>query len=510
MGILRAVEALAARHTGKLLRAAGRPVAHRRHARILSAGEAPADVAARARSTWWGAESRWYAAGTPPRRHTRVTPLIDGETYLRALQEALGSAEQYVYIAGWCLTPHIPLTRGAVDVVVDTRLLSLLDAVSQRVPVRVLLWSGAPAFIQPTTRAVRDVQRQLLAQSTGDLRCELDHTAHFSHCHHQKAIVVDGRLAFVGGMDLTTFQGDRWDSTGHPLRAGLNWHDVQLRIEGEAVADVEANFHQRWEAVTGERDLPRTAPVADQSWTSTTQIVRTIPQATYDFAPRGEFGIFHVYCALLRRAERLIYLENQYLWAPEIVDTLIEALNRPRTTPFRIVIVLPARAYSGKWDNDRHVEQLREADNGRNIIQVYAPYAWGPNLGTQPFSYRPIYVHAKVAVIDDEWLLVGSANLNDRGFVTDSEINALTHDPATARDLRIDLWTEHLGMQREEVAAADPHTLIDSVWREHATANARTIQRGIRPLSGTLHHYKTGNMPGSWLLEEVEMLTFEH
>jgi Phosphatidylserine/phosphatidylglycerophosphate/cardiolipin synthases and related enzymes len=76
---------------------------------------------------------------------------------------------------------------------------------------------------------------------------------------------------------------------------------------------------------------------------------------------------------------------------------------------------------SGKWDNDRHVEKLRKADGGRGIAEVYSLYASGPCNGVQPFRYRPTYVHAKVAIFDDEWLTIGSANLNDRGLVTDSE-----------------------------------------------------------------------------------------
>ncbi len=102
------------------------------------------------------------------------------------------------------------------------------------------------------------VQQTIQERTRGDPGRRLDRTAHFSHCHHQKMIVVDGQVAFVGGMDLTTFQGDRWDQQDHPLRAGPNWHDVQVRIEGEAVTDVEHNFRQRWLGSGGDEDLPRT------------------------------------------------------------------------------------------------------------------------------------------------------------------------------------------------------------------------------------------------------------
>ncbi len=86
------------------------------------------------------------------------------------------------------------------------------------------------------------------------------------------------------------------------------------------------------------------------------QIVRTIAKDTYAFAPRGEFGIYHTYLRAIQQARRFIYLENQYLWSPDIVDALIAAMNRDHVEPFRIVIVLPANAHDGKWDNDRHIE----------------------------------------------------------------------------------------------------------------------------------------------------------
>jgi phosphatidylserine/phosphatidylglycerophosphate/cardiolipin synthase-like enzyme len=459
---------------------------------------------------WWSDDVRWYPGGTPPRAHNRIAPLIDGGEFFPALRDALALAQHYVYIAGWFLTPYIPLGRSDVDDIEQSRLLPLLVETARRVPVRVLLWSGAPMLLQPNTRMTSAIQRVIKREGGGDLLCRLDATARVTHCHHQKAIVVDGQVAFVGGMDLTTYQGDRWDTAGHPLRAGVNWHDVQLHLQGEAVADVEQNFRQRWEASAEENLPPQREPQVDSGWGTPAQIVRTIPAKTYAFAPKGEFGIYYAYTTALHRARRLIYLENQYLWSTEIVDALKDVMAQPHAEPFRIVIVLPARAYSGKWDNDRHVKELREANRGRGIISFYCPYASGPASGSAAFSYRAIYVHAKVAVIDDEWFTVGSANLNERGLMTDSEINVIARDPSLARDLRLRLWAEHLGMSREEIEQRDTLDLIDHVWPNQAARNARIIPRADEPLIGALHPYQIGRMPGSWLLEEAELLTFEH
>lgn len=506
MPFLEALEA----QLGRRLRSVIGPLHRRRRHHTLRHGTVDAEAARQARQSWWGDEPRWYPGGTPPRLHNRVTPLIDGDRYFTTLYEALTQAQHYIYIIDWCLTPFIPLRRGETHALAETRLLDVLNEAAQRLPVRILLWAGAPLLLQPTTRGTSVVRETIEQYCRGDIQCRLDHSAHISHCHHQKSVVVDGQVAFVGGMDLTTFQGDRWDTTRHPLRAGPNWHDVQVRIEGEAVADVEHNFRQRWSAVTGQDDLPHREPATDESWRTPLQIVRTVPKHVYPFAPHGEFGIHHAYIRTLRQARRLIYLENQYLWSPDVMDALLAAMDAPRQEPFRIVIVLPAHAYSGKWDNDQHVTKLREIDNGRGIVSVYCPYTSGISAGIAAFVYRPIYVHAKVAIVDDEWVLAGSANLNNRGLVTDGEIDAIMHDGELARNLRIDLWAEHLNLSRETVAAADPVALIDHEWTHRAAENAEIIAQAHRPLICALHRYEVGHMPGIWVLEEAETLTVEH
>ncbi|MBF6600938.1 MAG: hypothetical protein IVW36_10560 [Dehalococcoidia bacterium] len=497
----------AERHLGSRLA----PLLHRRHERTLAAGAVDPEHERRRRaSEWWGDEPRWFAGGTPPRQHNRITPLIDGEAFFTHLAEALAGAQSYVYIVGWCLTPHVPLLRETNDDLVRSRLLSVLSEVAQRLPVRILLWGGAVALIQPTRASARETQRIIERDGSGDLVCALDRTAQLTHCHHQKAIVIDGQVAFVGGMDLTTFAGDRWDLHVHDLRAGVNWHDVTAMVQGEAVADVEQNFRERWHAVTGDGLLPHREPVIDAAWQTPAQIVRTIPRRRYDFAHDGEYGIHHAYTEMIRRARRLIYLESQYLWSPHVMDALIDALERPRAERFRIVLVLPARATSGKWDNDQHVQRLRNADAGRGIVEVYALYTSGTSSGVHAFSYRPTYVHAKIGVFDDEWLTIGSANLNNRGLITDSEINVVARDAVAARRLRADLWAEHLGMTADEVASEDAANLVDTVWKERARRNAGIIARRDRPLPSQVHRYETGRMPGAWLLEESEALTFEH
>src|SRR5579884_318074 len=459
----------------------------------------------------WDQDDRWFRGGFPPHPGTQLIPLIHGDEYLPDLVESIRGARQRVTVAGWCLTPHMPLLRTESDVVPDTSVADILRDATEPAEVYVLLWAGAPAVFRPDRKTAKTAMRNLLAIAP-KVHCALDYSAPFGHDQHQKAVTVDGRVAWVGGMDLTTFAGDRWDSAHHPLRFGPNWHDIQMRIEGEAVRDVEENFRQRWNAVTGEHlELLPSATSPDRAGV-TAQIVRTIPRGFYPFAPDGEYGIAHAYLSAIPRARRFIYLENQYLWSPEIVDALIEAMNRPRGERFRIVMVLPARAYTGKYDNDRNVRRLQDADAGRGIFACYSPYAADPAFGSTGYRYLPIYVHAKVGIIDDEWLTVGSANLNQRGLANDAEMNVQAVTPDLARSLRSRLWGEHLGMTDEAVAAADPLDLIDTVWPDVARKRRASLraQGPPEPRAGHIVDYRPGSNPGSRALDILEAVTLEH
>ena len=455
----------------------------------------------------WSEDKRWYSADFPPRAHNRIVPLLHGDEYFADLIETLRGAEKRVTIAGWALTPLISLIRHDRQTSVDSILAHVLNEVSQRVEVLVLTWSGAPAFFEPSVRMAEDAQRTLQAIAPR-VRYALDHRASMGHDHHQKAVTVDGRVAYVGGIDLSTFQGDRWDTMQHELRFGPNWHDVQLRLEGVVVGDVEENFLQRWQAVTGEQ-LERLPARVEPAFETPAQVIRTVPAGFYPFAERGEFGIAHAYLAAIARAERLIYLENQYLWTPEIVDALADAMNRPHAGPFRIVLVLPAKAYTGKYDNDDHVKKLQEIDAGRGIFHAYSPYASGPAFGRTGFHYLPIYVHAKVGIIDDEWFTVGSANLNRRGMATDTEMNVQAVDPGVARALRVRLWSDHLELPVQEIVKADPISLIDGAWKDVARNLEAAMRARTVPPNGHALRYIPGTNPGSRVLDAVQIATLE-
>jgi len=326
---------------------------------------------------------------------------------------------------------------------------------AKRVDVRVLVWGGAPLpLFRPSRREVREM-RDRLTQGTR-IRCGLDTKERPMHCHHEKTIVIDDRVAFVGGIDLTYQSGDRFDSAQHPARSSLGWHDTTARIEGPAVTDVAEHFRMRWHEVNGEQ-LSSVAP-AEPAGEVELQIVRTVPEHIYGAVPRGDFRILESYAAAIRNAQRFIYLENQFLWSPEIARLLREKITHPPTPDFRLLLVLPSSPKSGNDDTRGVLGELIDADAENGRVLACALYARsGPRAD-------PIYVHAKVGIVDDKWLTLGSANLNEHSLFNDTEMNIVAHDPELAIRTRERLWAEHLELPADELPA-DPIRAIDELWK---------------------------------------------
>jgi phosphatidylserine/phosphatidylglycerophosphate/cardiolipin synthase-like enzyme len=206
--------------------------------------------------------------------------------------------------------------------------------------------------------------------------------------------------------------------------------------------------------------------------------VRTVPERLYGFAPRGDFRIIEAYLRALRSAEHLVYLENQFLWSPEVVEVLAEKLRRPPADDFRVLVMLPGRPNIGTDDTRGQLDVLAEADGDRRRFLAVTIRARSAHTSDR------VYVHAKVAVVDDRWLTLGSANLNAHSFYNDTEVNLVTCDPALARDTRLRLWSAHLERDIDAVAG-DPATLVDEVWRPIAAEQRERRSRG-QPLTHRL------------------------
>src|SRR6266487_5140344 len=440
----------------------------------------------------------WAEGDTPVHADSHVTYLVDGRTTLLTMCRQFLMAHRYIYLANWGISPKMELVRGKdqragpdgslehQELVAELRAEGFDEdkidfwcshnltvqtvlgfMVQQGVEVKALVWECSNFFSHYDPK----VAYQELADV--GVTCILDDSSrgilhHQIESLHQKIAVVDGTYAFVGGIDpLIELNGDfdRWDFPTHhfstPLRTNMQdhsphpWHDAHAIIEGPAAGDVELNFRQRWNDVVRRHHMnkklliperPLASPLESDSLV---QIARTIPKRTYSFQPRIIRGIAQLYANAFSNAQRFIYLENQYFWlhayygvdipflgkdSPEMERNIRElgaALRRDATVAF----VLPDHPNVGRAFTDAalvrlHNEAPEAVTQGR--LQVFC-LATSTNIdGVE--HYRPIYVHAKVAIIDDLWSTLGSATLN-------AEL---------ARDLRFLLWAEHLGLMRED------------------------------------------------------------
>jgi phosphatidylserine/phosphatidylglycerophosphate/cardiolipin synthase-like enzyme len=359
-------------------------------------------------------------------------------------------------------------------------------AVRKGVDVKVLIWKGTSLFSHCDVEAA---EKEL---KIADVQCILDDSA-FGILHHpieslhQKIAIVDGGHAFVGGIDLVIEEGDkfdRWDTHDHPFSTPLRrkpdgttshpWHDVHSIIDGPAAADVELNFRQRWNDVVQRKHMdeslliPEHAEAPPVETSTVMQIARTIPEHTYSFGlpPNNSIhGIAQLYSNALSNIQRFVYLENQYLWlrayigvdipftSYESADMVhnIQALITALKHGAAMSIILPDHPNVGRAFSDAGLMKIRQeapeaVEQGRFAAFTLASSA----IQSEHTHYRPIYVHAKVAIVDDLWTTVGSANLNNRGMRDDTEMNIATLDPQLAHGLRLMLQAEHLGLVSED------------------------------------------------------------
>jgi phospholipase D1/2 len=422
-------------------------------------------------------------------RAGRVALLVDAASYFEAFMRAAERAERSIVVLAWDFDSRTPLRVGADDERVALgEFLNGLVRRSRRLQVRVLDWDYPMVF---------GVDREfppLYGLSWSPHRrvhLRYDDTHPLAGSHHQKLVVIDDRLAFVGGLDLTA---RRWDTTGHrpdDPRRTVNgkpyppFHDVMIAVDGEAAAALADIARKRWRHATGE-DI---APVerAGDPWPESLRadlvdadagIACTAP------AMKGEQGVRDVerlYLDMIARAQRTIYIENQYFTAHKIGEALAARLAEPDGPE----IVVVTRLLSHGWLEEmtmqvlrtRLIQALREVDRyGR--FHVYFPDIDGLAEGTC------IDVHSKLMVVDDEWLRVGSANLSNRSMGLDTECDVVIEAGGQARlhkavrAFRDGLLAEHTGARVEDVA----RELERAGGLAAAIAKLATGSRRLRPL----------------------------
>lgn len=400
----------------------------------------------------------------------RMAVIVDAADYFATVRAAILKAQHSVFLIGWDFDTRIPLQRPSGDAPQPNKLGKFLTWVVDKRPdlqIYVLRWDlGAlNGLARGSTSLV-----MMDWMTSNRIRFKLDGAHPSGSAHHQKIVVIDDVMAFCGGIDMTA---DRWDTREHldddPLRVRPTtkrkygpWHDVSTAVDGDAARALGELARERWHRATGEVIAP--PPPLEGIWPEGLQpVLRDMQVALSRTAPdyEGREGIHEIealYLDAIAAAKRCIYIESQYFASRRLAKAMAARL-REDDGP-EIVVINPASADG--WLEEavmgasraKMLDIVQKADH-RNRFRLYTPVTAGRN---------PIYVHAKVMIVDDRFIKVGSSNLNNRsmGFDTECDLsvevsptdaNAATKCKAIL-GLRHDLLAEHLGVEIDTVEKA--------------------------------------------------------
>ncbi|ULA58683.1 MAG: conserved membrane protein of unknown function [Nitrospira sp.] len=400
----------------------------------------------------------------------RTAFLVDGEAYFKAFRDAALRATHSIMIVGWDIDTQVELVRDErASSDMPAKLGEFLVALLRRrrkLRVYVLNWDYAVIYAlerqwMPTAEPGWRRHRRLSYQ--------MDDHHPVGASHHQKLVVVDDAIGFVGGLDLSK---SRWDTREHLSRNSRRidadgasyapFHDVQMMVTGDAASALGDLARSRWLRATGRR-LPAPARRSvEEVWPPELHadlmecrigILRTQPRYE-ELEERRE--IEQAYLTAIKRARRSIYIESQYFTAQAMSRALAQRLSEHDGPD----VVLVLRRHCDGWLERRTMDTLRarllqevELADHYGRLRVYAPVVPGEEGAV------PVAVHSKLLIVDDEFVCVGSANMSNRSMGFDTECNLAieaggqTRLQAAIASLRNGLLAEHLGVVPETVAA---------------------------------------------------------
>ncbi|HEY8102281.1 MAG TPA: VTT domain-containing protein [Burkholderiaceae bacterium] len=433
-------------------------------------------------------------------RAQRFAMLVDADSYFRAVRAAIRSAQHSIFILSWDIDSRMLLVPGGANDGYPEPLGEFLHAVVASRPqlhAYVLNWDFAMLYA---------LEREWLPVYKLDwlthkrLAFRMDGKHPLGASHHQKIVVIDDALAFVGGLDLTRC---RWDTPEHrhvhPLRRDTNnksyapFHDVQSMVDGDTARALGALCRTRWRRATGHEAVPA-CDMPNDPWSP--EVVPDLTEVDVAIARTepayiGSAGVHEVrqlHLDAIASSQRHLFFESQYFTSDLVAAALSSRLAEPNGPE---VAMISPRLQSG-WLEEATMGVLR-ARLHRNLkmadqhkrYQLYSPHLPGLKDGC-------LNVHSKVFAVDDDLFSIGSANLSNRSMAFDTECNLAIEARGTDAEkkrireqiahLRNRLLAEHLGTTPEHVNAAirDRHSLHDAI------AALKTDGRSLQPLEPIL------------------------
>ncbi len=384
-------------------------------------------------------------------RADRAALLIDMACYFEAAKVSMQGAKRSIYFLNWAFeqdTFFNPGPNGQGDD--GDRIGNFLKALAEAdhdLDIRILCWDSAMP-VAATQRFFPFADRKAFDGSR--VKFKLDNKLPLGACHHQKMIVIDDQIAFCGGGDIGP---DRWDTTAHrdddPRREKTrrdhkdfdSRHEVMGIVDGEAAVMLGEVFRDRWRRATGDVISP-CRPTTSPGWPAcVTPDFRGI--AVGAARTHGAWGghpevreVEALHVASIKAAHRAIYMENQYFTSPLVAEALASRLREPDGPEVVLISTEHSPSYFDQATMDKtrfdFVSHLKTAD----LHQRFRAYSPVTTLG------RTIIVHAKLTIIDDKLLRIGSANINNRSMGFDTEC-----------DLVLEASEEREGASRSRIAA---------------------------------------------------------
>jgi phospholipase D1/2 len=390
---------------------------------------------------------------------------VDGRDYYYAFYQAAKAAKRYILLSGWQFDSNVDLLRGeaARSVRASASFLSFLNDLCEQnthLTIYILAWDFSMLY---------SIDREWFQSwyfnwTTNErLKFHFDSCDSFDACHHQKFVVIDGTIAFVGGLDLCSSRWDERDHRAeHPLRINADqttyapFHDIQSYNEGPVATKLAELFKARWKCVAGdELDLPPPLDVSvDLEPTisiTAKEVAISRTQRLDSDTPESIQEIRRLFLDAIDSAEHVIYIENQYFSSKALYNALLTRMREVNRSPIDIVLIIAKDAeaileqLSIGFVQAKLVRHLKEvaAETGHSF-GMYYPVSKGPD-GKEVATY----IHSKLMLVDDRFLSIGSANMNNRSLGYDTEVNVAWEVPlghVSIRDVRVNLMAEHTGL----------------------------------------------------------------
>lgn len=436
----------------------------------------------------------------------RLGFIVDAADYYLALKDVLPRAARTIWIIGWDFNPDIRLDPKTSEETLGRFLLSLVNT-NPDLEIRILVWAMGPIYSGKSLKLYSESGWS----GHGRIHLRFDSRHPLRGSHHQKIVVVDDRLAFVGGIDLTA---RRWDDQSHaasnPLRVSPDGtpydpvHDLQAAVTGDAARDLGDLVRRRWARATGEKQSRVSVP--GELWPAGVEPALSGCQVALSLTEpgrgrrRSKRQAMRLTLDALRSARSHIYMETQYLAFFGIADCLTRRLAERNGPEIVIVLTRASHGFIEKvfmgGNRDRLIRRLKRADRHGRLKVMY------PVVPKDDGTEQDVLIHSKLLIVDDRFVRIGSSNLNNRseGLDTEADIGIEAVGEGCGRSitgLRGRLLAEHLAASEEQVHQAVARS--GSLLRAIDELNVRP--RGLRDMAITVGKGRTEPVWGTDLVD---------